>query len=139
MDTTTREVCNTIYIAFGSAAGIGVLDEANAIITAAIKDGAVRDPEAREVLRHLAAACPPDTLEQANDAAANLLGSASALASAISDDSLARLSGHIARRMAAINATTPVDEIRAIIGMIDAVEGYVNRLAAKASADAVDA
>jgi hypothetical protein len=139
MDETTREVVNTIYIAFAGAAGIGVLDEANAIIMAAVKDRSVRDPAAREALRHLVAACPPDTLEQANDAAANLLGSTSALASAIGDDSLARLSGHIARRVAAINASTPVDEIRAIVGMIDAVEGYVNRAAAKAAADAVDA
>jgi hypothetical protein len=134
MDETTREVVNTIYIAFGGAAGIGVLDEANAIIMAAVKDRSVRDPEAREVLRHLVAACPPDTLEQANEAAANLLGSTAALASAIGDDSLARLSGHIARRVAAINASTPVDEIRAIVGMIDAVDGSVNRSAAKAAA-----
>jgi hypothetical protein len=116
-----------------------VLDEANAIITAAVADRSVRDPEARKVLRHLVAACPPDTFDQANDAAANLLGSTSALATAVGDDSLSRLSAHIARRVAAINASTPVDEIRAIVGMIDAVEGFVNRSAAKAAADAVDA
>jgi hypothetical protein len=134
MDETTREVINTIYIALGTAAGIGVLDAANAIIAAAVKDRSVRDPAARDVLRHLVAACPPDTLEQANEAAANLSESTLELASAIGGDSLARLSGHIARRVAAINASTPVDEIRAIVGMIDAVEGYVNRVAAKAPA-----
>ena len=139
MDTTTREVVNTIYIGFCSAAGIGVLDEANAIIMAAVKDGAVRDPEAREVLRHLVAACPPDTLEQANEAAANLLESGTALASALGDSSLARLSGQIARRIGAIIPSTPAAEIRAIVGMLDAVEAYVNRSAAKTAAAAVEA
>jgi hypothetical protein len=139
MDNATRQMIGATYVAACSAAGIGVLDEANRILADAIKSRSVSDPEARAALKILIQACPPDTLEQANEAAANLSESASALGSAIGDDNLARLSGHIARRVGAITAKTPVDEIRAIVGMIDAVEGYVNRSAAKTAADAVDA
>jgi hypothetical protein len=139
MDNATRQMIGATYIAVCSAAGIGVLDEANQILADAIESRSVSDPEAREALRILIQSCPPDTLDQANEAAANLSESTSALASAIGDDSLARLSGHIARRVGAINASTPVDEIRAIVGMIDAVEAFVERSAAKAAADVVDA
>jgi hypothetical protein len=128
MDGTTREFLNTIYIAFATASGAGVLDEANVIISEAVDEGCIRDPEACEALRHLVGACPPDTIEQANDAAANLAESVGDLSTAVGDTSMSNLSAHIARRVASINASTPIDEIAAIVDMVDALEAAARRV-----------
>jgi hypothetical protein len=140
MDETTRQVINTIYVAFGTAAGIGVLNEANEIITGAVADGSVRDPAARLALRHLVANCGnADTqaqigdamgflLDSADTAAANLSGSAGALAVATGDESIARITAHITRRVGRITAATPLEEVKAILGMVEALEGAVDRI-----------
>jgi hypothetical protein len=132
MDDTTREFCNTIFIAFASASGVGVLDEATAIIAEAVDEGCVRDPDAREALRHLVAACPPDPIEQASAAAVNLTGSAGDLSAATGDDSLARVAAHIARRVSRITASSPAEEIQAVIDLVDGLEAAARRVKTEA-------
>ncbi len=116
-----------------------MLDEANAIITGAVEDRSVRDPEARKVLRHLVAGCgASDKLAEVSDAMANLTQSVGALSAATGDDSLARITGHIARRIARITPSTPLDEVKAIADMADALDAALDRVKVTA-VDVVDA
>jgi hypothetical protein len=137
MDEATRETVNTIYVALASAGGIGVLDEANAIITEAVASRSVRDPAAREALRHLVAGCgEPDTNSQLADAMANLKRSVGDLSAATGDDSLARITGHIARRVARITPSTPLAELQAIADMGAALDAALDRVSVSAMVDA---
>jgi hypothetical protein len=137
MDEATREMIGCTFIAVCDAAGLGVLETANKTIMAAVENGGVSDPVARQALTVLVQACQPDdTASDVKDAlvdvaeatAAKLGDSVGALAAAIGDDSITRITAHIARRIGRINATTPREEIVAILAMTDALDAALDRI-----------
>jgi hypothetical protein len=132
MDDSVRQMIGACYIAVCEASGPGVLEHANKTLEDAVESGAVSDPVACRALLMLTRSCRVEPV------AADLSQAATALGDAIGDESLNRLAAHIWRRAARINANTPIDEIRALVDMADALEAHVGRF--KAPADAtVDA
>jgi hypothetical protein len=129
MDQATREMIGACYIAVCDAAGIGVLDTANATLMNAVKNGGISDPTARKALEALVEACqPPDTTPALTAAMVNVEESVGALSHAIGDESVARISKHISRRIGRINPLTPKSEIKAIIEMVEALDAALDRI-----------
>jgi hypothetical protein len=98
-----RQMLGAVFIALGEAAGPEVLAEACGTITHAVETGAVDDPYARAALRTLVRACEPSAI--------------SSLAAAIS------------RSMDDLSPETPVDDVLAIIRLVDTLESALDRLA----------
>jgi hypothetical protein len=143
MDDTTRIVIGACYAAVCGAAGIHVREEADDIIRGALDSNYIRDSEAAAALRAMVreprVAVGPGTLSELSDAMVNVTESVSAVSAAVNDESIARLTAYVARRVGRIDATTSREEIGAILGMVDALEGALKRAAVAAAADKVDA
>jgi len=155
MDEATREMIGCAYLALADATGLGVLETANRTIMAAVENGGVRDPIARQALTVLVQACQPDDsdsdakdemagvedavhrlqlIAQLKTVAARLKGAVDALAAATGDASIGRLVAYIDRRASRFNASSSLEDILAIVDMVTALEGALKRGTAKAAA-----
>jgi hypothetical protein len=149
MDESVREMIGCCYLALADAAGLGVLGTANKTIMAAVENGGVRDPVARQALTVLVQACQPDdTASDVKDEmaaveegaakrlqliarlktiVANLEGVASALAAATGEDHYGRLLGHIRRRVDKVTLHSPLEDLLALSDMVEALGGLLDR------------
>jgi hypothetical protein len=128
MDESTRQALGAIFFALAGAAGEFATEDACDTLVIALDSGAVDDPAARAALATLVRLSASDKLAEVKGAIANLTQSAGALSNATGDDSFARITAHIGRRISRITPSTPVDEIRAIADMVEAVEAAASRI-----------
>jgi hypothetical protein len=103
MNESTRQALGAVFIAVADAAGPGVMQTACDTIMRAVDAGGVSDPYAKAALMTLVGSCRP--IATASDLAADIFA-----------------------RLEDLDADTPVEDIRAIIGLLDGLDAAVGRL-----------